>query len=137
MPKKKKKTFAKVNQMDGTPGQVGTLPDDLVGEPNECPVMVNGISTLRLLNSGSMVSGIACDPSKTVAVSKWPVPANVKDLQRFLGFTGFYCRFIQDYAKVTRPLTELLRSRRGRNWSTTSGRGVKLKTMLLKHWCTH
>ena len=58
-PKKKNKTFAKVNQMDGTPGQVGTLPDDLVGKPNECPVMVNGISTLGLLDSGSMVSTIS------------------------------------------------------------------------------
>ena len=51
----KKKIFAKVDQMDGTPGQVGTIPDDLVGEPNECPVMVNGISTLGLLDSGSIV----------------------------------------------------------------------------------
>ena len=54
------------------------------------------------------MEGIACDPSMTVAVSKWPVPANVKDFQRFLGFTGFYRQFIQDYATVARPLTELL-----------------------------
>ena len=45
--------------MDGTHGQVGTIPDDLVGEPNECPAMVNGISTLGLLDSGSMVSTIS------------------------------------------------------------------------------
>ena len=59
---------------------------------------------------GHVVSeeGIACNPSKTVAVSSWPVPANVKDLQRFLGFTGFHCRFIRDYGKVAWPLSELL-----------------------------
>ena len=45
---------------------------------------------------GHVVSeeGIACNPSKTVAVSKWPVLANFKDLQRFLGFTGFHRWFI-------------------------------------------
>ena len=58
-PNKKRKTFARVNQMDGIPEQVGPFPDDLVGEPNECPVMVNGISTLGLLDSGSMVSTIS------------------------------------------------------------------------------
>ena len=74
--------------------------------PKKCRFFQREIKCL-----GHVVSeeGIACDPGKTVAVSKWPVPANVKDLQRFLGFTGFYRRFIQDYARVARPLTELLR----------------------------
>ena len=53
--------------------------------------------------------GISCDPKKTSAVSSWPTPTNAKDVQKFLGFTGFYRRFIQDYAKVAGPLTELLR----------------------------
>ena len=53
--------------------------------------------------------GISCHPKKTSAVSSWPTPTNVKDVQKFLGFTGFYRHFIQDYAKVARPLTELLR----------------------------
>ena len=74
--------------------------------PKKCRFFQREIKCL-----GHVVSeeGIARDPSKTVAVAKWPVPANVKDLQRFLGFTGFYRRFIQDYARVARPLTELLR----------------------------
>ena len=76
---------------------------------------------------GHVVSeeGIACDPSKTVAVSKWPAPANVKDLQRFLGFTGFYW-FIQDYAKVARPLTELLRG--------SNPRKLKGKKLVNNEW---
>ena len=53
--------------------------------------------------------GISCYPKKTSAVSSWPTPTNAKDVQKFLGFTGFYRRFIQDYAKVAGPLTELLR----------------------------
>ena len=84
--------------------------------------------------------GIACDPSKTVAVSKWPVPANLKDLQRFLGFTGFYHQFIQDYAKVAQPLTKLLRGSnphklKGTELVNNKWSWVKLKAILLKHWC--
>ena len=32
----------------------------------------------------------------------------MKELQKFLGFTGFYRRFIEDYAKIAKPLTKLL-----------------------------
>ena len=60
---------------------------------------------------GHIVSeeGISCDPKKTSAVSSWPTPTNVKNVQKFLGFTAFYRRFIQDYARMAHPLTQLLR----------------------------
>lgn len=32
---------------------------------------------------------------------------NVKEVQSFLGFTNFYCRFIEDYSKIVIPLTQL------------------------------
>ncbi|KAL0146455.1 hypothetical protein M9458_058240 [Cirrhinus mrigala] len=35
----------------------------------------------------------------------------VKELQRFLGFSNFYCRFIKDYSSITAPLTSLLRGK--------------------------
>ena len=81
---------------------------------------------------GHVVSaeGISCDPSKTAAVSTWPVPTTVKDVQKFLGFTGFYRRFIKDYAKVAGPLTELLR---GSNPRKKTGKKV-LKTVAKTEW---
>ena len=50
--RKKDKPNVRVNQMDGIGGHGhrGRLPEDLAGEPNECPVMVNGVSTLGLLD---------------------------------------------------------------------------------------
>ena len=74
--------------------------------PKKCHLFQKKIKCL-----GHIVSeqGISCDPKKTSAVSSWPTPTNVKDVQKFLGFTGFYHLFIQDYAEVARPLTELLR----------------------------
>ena len=52
--------------------------------------------------------GIAVDESKTEKVSSWPVPQDPKQLHQFLGFTGFFRRFIKDYSKITKPLVDLL-----------------------------
>ena len=59
---------------------------------------------------GHVVSeaGIHTDPEKTEAVRTWPVPKSVKDVRSYLGFTGYYRRFIRDYAKIARPLNDLL-----------------------------
>ncbi|KAI2646180.1 Transposon Tf2-8 polyprotein [Labeo rohita] len=51
------------------------------------------------------------DQGKVNAIQKWPLPNSVKELQRFLGFTNFYRRFIMDYSTITAPLTSLLRGK--------------------------
>lgn len=43
------------------------------------------------------------DPAKVQAVTEWPTLTSRKQLQRFLGFVNFYCRFIKDYSRVTGP----------------------------------
>lgn len=35
----------------------------------------------------------------------------VKELQRFLGFANFYCKFIQNYSIITAPFTLLLKGK--------------------------
>ncbi|KAK3539000.1 hypothetical protein QTP86_023601 [Hemibagrus guttatus] len=50
-------------------------------------------------------------PSTSPAVTKWPSPTTVWELQRFLGFANFYRRFIRNYSSVAGPLTSLLRGK--------------------------
>lgn len=51
-------------------------------------------------------SGISMDPRKLSTIKYWPYPRDLSDLQRFLGFTNFYRRFIPSFSRVAGPLTE-------------------------------
>ena len=52
--------------------------------------------------------GIRTDPKKVKAVLQWPVPVTVTNVRSFLGLTNYYRRFLKGYAKITRPLTNLI-----------------------------
>ena len=56
------------------------------------------------------------DPDKVDAIVRWPHPTNLEELQIFLGLAGFYCKFIQDYAKITVPMTNQLKDK-GRSFT--------------------
>jgi len=51
--------------------------------------------------------GIKMAKGKVEAVLEWKPPVSLTEVQSFLGFANFYRRFIQDYSRVARPLTEL------------------------------
>ncbi|KAK3530048.1 hypothetical protein QTP86_010336 [Hemibagrus guttatus] len=55
--------------------------------------------------------GVEMDVVKVQAVTEWPAPNSVRELQRFLGFANFYRRFIRNYSSVAGPLTSLLRGK--------------------------
>ena len=48
------------------------------------------------------------DNAKIEVIAKLLVLRCVKDIRSFLRHVGFYCRFIKDFSKVARPLTNLL-----------------------------
>ena len=61
--------------------------------------------------------GLSMDPDKVKAILDWKEPSNVKELQKFLGFSNFYRRFIRGYSGVIEPLTRLLRKEAPWIWS--------------------
>ncbi|KAK3556303.1 hypothetical protein QTP70_007034 [Hemibagrus guttatus] len=58
------------------------------------------------------------DTNKVWAMTEWPAPSTIRELQRFLGFANFYRRFIRYYSSVAAPLTSLLRGKPKKlNWT--------------------
>ena len=53
--------------------------------------------------------GIAVDPTKVVSVIKWVAPTSVGEIRSFLGLAGYYRRFIENFSKIAKPMTELLK----------------------------
>ncbi|GKA22176.1 hypothetical protein Tco_0708138 [Tanacetum coccineum] len=53
-------------------------------------------------------SGIEVDKAKVDVIAKLPHPTTVKGVRSFLGHVGFYRRFIQDFSKISQPMTHLL-----------------------------
>ncbi|XP_025616927.1 uncharacterized mitochondrial protein AtMg00860-like [Arachis hypogaea] len=54
-------------------------------------------------------SGIAVDPSKEEAVMEWERPMTVMEVRSFLGWVGYYQRFIEGFFRIALPMTKLTR----------------------------
>jgi hypothetical protein len=78
---------------------------DLVLNWEKCHFMVKqGIVLGHVISE----KGIEVDKAKVEAVEKLPPPTDIKSLRSFLGHAGFYRRFIKDFSKITKLLTNLL-----------------------------
>ena len=90
---------------------------------------------------GHIVSeeGIEIDPSKTDKVTNWPKPQTPEDVRRFLGFVGYYRRFIKNFSLVSRPLTDLMptpnkkhqkrKSKTKKTWTWENEQNQEFKTL--------
>jgi hypothetical protein len=61
--------------------------------------------------------GVAVDPRKIEAVTNWERPSNVNEIRSFLGFAGYYRRFVESFSKLSRPLTALTKKNAHFIWS--------------------
>lgn len=95
---------------------------NLKAKPSKCHLF---FEKLRYLGHIVSADGIAPDPEKTRATTDWPVPQTETELRGFLGFCGYYRKFIANYGKIASPLQTLVgelskskKSRRGIPWNT-------------------
>lgn len=60
--------------------------------------------------TGDIVSeqGVQADPDKIDKVKNWPTPTNPDQVRSFLGFVGYYRKFIQNFLKIARPLIGIM-----------------------------
>jgi hypothetical protein len=77
---------------------------DLVLNWEKCLFMIKQGIVLRHVISER---GIEVDKAKVETVEQLPPLMDVKSLRSFLGHAGFYRRFIKDFLKITKPLTQL------------------------------
>lgn len=68
-----------------------------------------GKRTMNFLGHIISGKGVERNPSKISAIVDWPTPRTIKQLRGFLGFTGYYRRFIRKYAELADSLTDLLK----------------------------
>ena len=73
-------------------------------KPSKCFFFREEIEYLRHVVSGK---GISTNPKKIEAVSKWPTHKTVYDVRSFLGFVGYYRRFIKNFSRITKPIREV------------------------------
>jgi hypothetical protein len=63
---------------------------------------------------------VKVDPQNIQAITKWPIPKNIKSLRGFLGLTMYYWKIFRYYARITGPLTSLLKGMKRLHWHSQS-----------------
>ena len=76
-------------------------------QPDKCEYLKPELEYLGHLITAE---GIRPNPSKLEAVKNFKMPGNVTEVKAFLGLTGYYRKFIRNFAKISKPLTELTKN---------------------------
>jgi hypothetical protein len=69
--------------------------------------------------------GTRIDPEKTESAKNFPKPKNSKEIQRFIGFTGFLRTYVLDYAEIAFPLTSIMTDNRDYIWGPEQERAFQ------------
>jgi hypothetical protein len=88
--------------------------DKVLQRCEETNLVLNWEKCHFMINEGIVLGhkiserGIEVDKAKVKAIEKMPCPRDVKSIHSIIGHAGFYRRFINDFSKISKPLTNLL-----------------------------
>ena len=69
------------------------------------------IKTVEFLGYIVGTDGVTMSERKVESILKWKAPPSVKDVQIFIGFGNFYRRFIENFSKICKPITDTLKGK--------------------------
>lgn len=97
-------------------------------QPDKCEFLRKEVTYL-----GHLVTekGIKPDPKKIEIARNFPQPKSQRDIKSFLGFAGYYRRFIRDFSRISQPLNILLKQDAKFEWTSLQQESFeKLKNIL-------
>ena len=85
----------------------------LYGRLHKCEFFQQSVEYLGYTVSST---GIKASEDKIRAIVDWPQPTSVRDIRSFLGLANYYRRFVKDFSKIARPLTDLTQAKVKFQW---------------------
>ena len=87
--------------------------NNLFVKPEKCVWKVREVEFLGVIIGEN---GVRMENEKVQGVIEWPVPRNMKDVQKLLGLANYYRWFVKDFATIAKPLHETTRKDKKWNW---------------------
>jgi hypothetical protein len=75
------------------------------------------LSEVQFLGHVISSEGISVDPGKVQEVLDWKPPRTVHQVRSFLGWPGYYHRFILIFYKISKPISGLLKKEEKFVWN--------------------
>ncbi|XP_066333842.1 uncharacterized mitochondrial protein AtMg00860-like [Miscanthus floridulus] len=87
--------------------------NQLYAKFNKCEFWLEEVAFLGHIFTAD---GVAIDLAKVEAMKEWEQTYNVTDIWSFLGLAGYYCHFIENFSKIAKPMTNLLKKTNEFDW---------------------
>ena len=103
--------------------------EGLTCHPRKCQF---GLRTIPYLGLRVGKGELTVQQAKVAVLDKLPAPTDLGRLRTFLGFTGYYRKFVKDYASICKPLTVLTRKEETWRWEEAQEKAFRQLCKILQ-----